>query len=276
MEYQIKNHKLEGVTYIPSPNVGGIITPQFIVNHYTAGYDDLGAINTFKNRASKVSAHIIIDRDGTVTQMVPFNRRAWHAGPSKYRGFVGMNGYAVGIEFDNIGYVRKEADGGYVDYTGKKFTPDPGQQLVAAAHPRVGSGMLYWPSYTEIQLAAGMDITRALIGKYSIEDIVTHEEIDTRGWKTDVSLNNFPQQMFKNLLRNESQDTQMEGVDQNYYVSVNGLNVRSGAGVEWDKVALLRRATFVSVDEIVGDWAFITMADDSQGWVAIKYLRRAQ
>lgn len=270
MEYTIRNHKLVGVDFIPSPNISsGTISPSFIVNHYTAGYDDSGAINTFKNPASKVSAQLIIDRDGTVTQMVAFNRRAWHAGPSRYKGYTGLNSHSIGIEFDNIGYVRKAADGGFVDYRGKKFVPDEGQEMTAAAHPRVGSGMLYWPSYTDIQLQAGIDVTKAIIAKYDIKDIVTHEEIDTRGWKTDVGPA-FPQQTFKNLLRNESDDSPNQGVY--HTVTASSLNVRSGAGTQWPKFDSLLRGTRVRVNEFAGDWAFVTLPDDEQGWVAHRYL----
>ncbi|HET8699310.1 MAG TPA: 1,6-anhydro-N-acetylmuramyl-L-alanine amidase AmpD, partial [Gammaproteobacteria bacterium] len=34
----------------------------------------------------KVSAHLLVDRAGALTQFVPFALRAWHAGVSMYRG----------------------------------------------------------------------------------------------------------------------------------------------------------------------------------------------
>jgi len=49
-------------------------------------------------RDLKVSAHIVIDREGSVTQYVPFNRRAWHAGESVYVGRTRCNDFSIGIE----------------------------------------------------------------------------------------------------------------------------------------------------------------------------------
>lgn len=48
----------------------------------------------------KVSAHVLIARDGKLTQYVPFDRRAWHAGRSSYEGRVACNDFSVGIELE--------------------------------------------------------------------------------------------------------------------------------------------------------------------------------
>jgi AmpD protein len=47
-----------------------------------------------------VSAHVLIARDGTLTQYVPFTRRAWHAGKSNYCGREACNDFSVGIELE--------------------------------------------------------------------------------------------------------------------------------------------------------------------------------
>ena len=47
-----------------------------------------------------VSAHVLIARDGTLTQYVPFDRRAWHAGKSDYCGRSACNDFSVGIELE--------------------------------------------------------------------------------------------------------------------------------------------------------------------------------
>jgi len=46
----------------------------------------------------KVSAHFLIDREGSVTQFVACDRRAWHAGVSEWEGRSGCNDFAIGIE----------------------------------------------------------------------------------------------------------------------------------------------------------------------------------
>lgn len=59
----------------------------------------------------KVSAHLLIARDGRVTQYVPFGRRAWHAGVSQFEGRARCNDYAIGIELegsDSRPYTEKQ------------------------------------------------------------------------------------------------------------------------------------------------------------------------
>ncbi len=50
----------------------------------------------------KVSAHLLINRDGVLTQFVPFHKRAWHAGVSKYKGREGCNDFSIGIELEGV------------------------------------------------------------------------------------------------------------------------------------------------------------------------------
>jgi AmpD protein len=59
----------------------------------------------------KVSAHVLVARDGALTQYVPFNRRAWHAGRSAYCGRGACNDFSVGIELegtDDTPYMRAQ------------------------------------------------------------------------------------------------------------------------------------------------------------------------
>jgi len=51
-------------------------------------------------RGLKVSAHLLIRRDGAVTQFVPFTERAWHAGESCFRGVTRCNDFSIGIELE--------------------------------------------------------------------------------------------------------------------------------------------------------------------------------
>jgi AmpD protein len=47
-----------------------------------------------------VSAHLLVRRDGSLTQFVPFGRRAWHAGASSFRGRSCCNDFSIGIELE--------------------------------------------------------------------------------------------------------------------------------------------------------------------------------
>ncbi len=48
----------------------------------------------------RVSAHVLIERDGTLTQFVPFDQRAWHAGVSSWHGRANCNDFSIGIELE--------------------------------------------------------------------------------------------------------------------------------------------------------------------------------
>jgi AmpD protein len=48
----------------------------------------------------RVSTHLLIDRQGELTQYVPFDRRAWHAGESSFEGCVACNDFSIGIELE--------------------------------------------------------------------------------------------------------------------------------------------------------------------------------
>ena len=50
--------------------------------------------------ALRVSAHLLVRRDGEVVQYVPFSKRAWHAGVSSFGGRERCNDYSVGIELE--------------------------------------------------------------------------------------------------------------------------------------------------------------------------------
>lgn len=53
-----------------------------------------------KINALRVSSHVLISRVGDVTQYVPFDKRAWHAGESCYGDRTGCNNFSVGIELE--------------------------------------------------------------------------------------------------------------------------------------------------------------------------------
>jgi AmpD protein len=50
--------------------------------------------------ALRVSAHVLINRSGEITQYVPFHRRAWHAGESCFQGRSRCNDFSIGIELE--------------------------------------------------------------------------------------------------------------------------------------------------------------------------------
>ncbi len=48
----------------------------------------------------RVAAHCLIRREGEIVQYVPFDKRAWHAGQSVYKGIENCNDFSIGIELE--------------------------------------------------------------------------------------------------------------------------------------------------------------------------------
>lgn len=53
----------------------------------------------------RVSAHLLIRRNGALIQFVPFERRAWHAGVSGFDGRTGCNDFSIGIELEGTDHI---------------------------------------------------------------------------------------------------------------------------------------------------------------------------
>ena len=89
----------------PSPNFDERQLPiSMIVLHYTGMTDGAAAIARLRDPEAKVSAHYLIEEDGTVLRMVAEDKRAWHAGRSQWRGVTDINSASVGIEIVNPGH----------------------------------------------------------------------------------------------------------------------------------------------------------------------------
>ena len=61
-----------------------------------------------KSRALRVSSHLCIGRDGSVTQYVKFHERAWHAGQSSWEGRAACNDFSIGVELEGADTVPYE------------------------------------------------------------------------------------------------------------------------------------------------------------------------
>lgn len=75
-----------------------------LVLHYTGMRTAGAALDRLCDPDAKVSAHWLVDEDGTTTALVPEDRRAWHAGVSFWRGHGSLNDRSIGIEIVNPGH----------------------------------------------------------------------------------------------------------------------------------------------------------------------------
>ncbi|AEG02688.1 1,6-anhydro-N-acetylmuramyl-L-alanine amidase AmpD [Methylomonas methanica] len=81
---------------LPPEQFGGPYIEQLFCNHL-----DTDAHPYFQEIARlRVSAHVVIRRDGELLQFVPFDQRAWHAGVSCYQGRERCNDFSIGIELE--------------------------------------------------------------------------------------------------------------------------------------------------------------------------------
>lgn len=148
---------LQGVAHLPTPNVDdrppGERVELVVIHNISLPPGEYGRRNVhalFTNRldpcahpffaevaGARVSAHILIERDGTITQFASFDRRAWHAGASEFDGRPRCNDFSVGIEIE-----------------GSDFD-----------------------AFTDAQYAALDEVLAAVLGEYPVRAVRGHSEI---------------------------------------------------------------------------------------------------
>jgi AmpD protein len=117
---RVVNGWLEGVACLPTPNVDdrppGERVELVVIHNVSLPPGEYGLRNVhalFTNcldprahpffaevAGARVSAHLLIERDGTITQFASFDRRAWHAGVSEFESRPRCNDFSIGIELE--------------------------------------------------------------------------------------------------------------------------------------------------------------------------------
>ena len=96
------------IKLLNSPNYSRKSRPKknikFIIIHYTGMQSEIESIKRLIHKNSKVSCHYLINRKGTIMQMVKENKIAWHAGVSKWKNIKNLNKNSIGIELVNKGH----------------------------------------------------------------------------------------------------------------------------------------------------------------------------
>ncbi|HHB93280.1 MAG TPA: 1,6-anhydro-N-acetylmuramyl-L-alanine amidase AmpD [Thioploca sp.] len=107
---------MKGVRYCPSPNFDErTANIELLVIHsislpagkFGGPFIDQLFTNSLDNRPDfaeiinlRVSAHLLIRRDGEIVQYVALDKRAWHAGISSFNGRTKCNDFSIGIELE--------------------------------------------------------------------------------------------------------------------------------------------------------------------------------
>lgn len=92
---------------VSSPNHGDrpADTPvDMLVLHYTGMESEAAALARLCDSEAAVSSHYVVAEDGRILQLVPEDRRAWHAGTGSWRGHDDINARSIGIEIVNGGH----------------------------------------------------------------------------------------------------------------------------------------------------------------------------
>lgn len=149
----------------PNSSAPSTFAPDGAVIHYTGGSTLHGAINTLtSNTATKrVSAHVAIDRNGDVAQLVRFNRRAWHAGSSRKGDRLECNGFSFGIEL---------------------VYPGPVSELEAPRWQAHFINDQWWPQYPQEQMGRLVSVINLLRKHYGITWLAGHCDVSP-GRKVD-------------------------------------------------------------------------------------------
>lgn len=167
-DFTIRGGQLVGVPQIEDPTTSkNSLVPKGIVIHYTCSYSMKSTIEWFRDK--NVSIHVMVNKDGSLVQMVKFNKVAWHAGPSSWKQYDGLNNYFIGIEVINIGELRAVGD---------KMLDCYDREYRGTYYTHEMLGCKYWAAFTKEQVAATAGLCKSLMKYYSIpvENVIGHYE----------------------------------------------------------------------------------------------------
>ena len=125
----LNTHRLKECAFSPSPNYDerpqGTSIDLLVVHNISLPPGQFGSTDVlalFSNTLDtdsqpfyrqlknvKVSAHLFISRTGEVVQLVPFHKRAWHAGDSIYQGRRRCNDFSIGVELEGTDHLPYES-----------------------------------------------------------------------------------------------------------------------------------------------------------------------
>jgi len=119
-----------------------------LVLHYTGMETGAAALERMCDPEAGVSAHYMVNEDGTIVRLVAEPMRAWHAGVARWQGDEDLNSRSIGIEIVNGGH----------DF------PDAGGVLAR---------------YPDVQIGAVISLSRAILARHAIPQtrIVGHSDI---------------------------------------------------------------------------------------------------
>ncbi|QQR97773.1 MAG: N-acetylmuramoyl-L-alanine amidase [Sphingobacteriales bacterium] len=141
--------------------------PKDLIIHYTAGnlVDSLNVLS-----GTKASVHLVIDRDGTIYQMIPFNKAGAHAGYSCWNEITSsFNTRSIGIEIINMGHDVKNVKA---------------SNIITIKHKHKFVTQTKWEKYPKAQMDAVIAVSKLLVNHYQLNRVLGHDDISA-GRKQD-------------------------------------------------------------------------------------------
>lgn len=183
-------------------------------------------------------------------------------------GLSGMNKYSIGIELDNAGMLERVA-GRWRSWFGGNYDD---KDVMVAVHKNETQER-GWHLFSPEQIEAAVEVSRMLIAKYGLYDVIGHDDIAPRR-KLDPGPA-FPMNSFRSKVLGRNAD-EVEVLE-----TTTHLNIRKGAGSGYDLVpgGPLPPLTRVVIEDSRGSWRFVQVRDtvsgimDLEGWVHGAFLR---
>ena len=247
------------------------MTPSFIIIHFTAGRSAESSIAWFKNPSAQASAHLVIARDGTITQLIDFNKIAWHAGKSSWANQRNFNNFSIGIEIDNPGRLHKVGDK-YLSWFKKEY---PKEGVVEDTHKHETRSS-FWYEYSEEQIEACLQICKLLVKTYDINDILGHDDIAP--FRKDDPGPLFPLENFRAKIFGRHDE-----VTDIYTVNTANTNIRKGPNTSFETYGQLPKGTRVEYMKSNAGWFFVFVLSKPSnneeilyGWINSKLLTKTE
>jgi len=269
----LNRHKVCSAYWREAAHYGGQINrdlPLYVIAHDTAGRDADSTVNFIANGSRKASYHVIISRDGVMTQMVPLDRQAYHAGVSQHPTkpwLKGMNRCSIGIAFDNPGELSRTTDGTYRAWFGSSWSASE----VERGH-RKGRDTWHRP-YTPQQLRAFEKLVLALDAEYGLDGVLSHYDI-APDRKTDTSPTLDP--MLRALTQQvEDKAEDMPIGDRAIVATIGGLNLRRGPSINAEVIETMPWNTGLTVEPPIQStgYVFVSTDEGQSGWAHSHYLQ---
>jgi N-acetylmuramoyl-L-alanine amidase len=275
---KIINHQLasenaaEKIITMQSGNAGELIDPDYVIIHYTATDSARSAVDLFMNtttNVNRIAAHIVLDSDGTIIQLIPFNRKANHAGPSTWDNVDFLNSHAIGIELVNFGYVEKLTNGSFRRLAGKDkkgnpvfttFASTESTRIIKADHKHKfwsGRENKNWFIYPEAQLKALFKLCKVLFENYQMVTAIGHDDISP-GRKLDPGPA-FPWDNFKMNVFGNTNNT-----GKTFIVNQPDTNLRASFTTNSISLKKLPVGYEVGLIETNGQWSKVYLVDKLQ------------